>query len=173
MNYMSKRKSHSMSSNTESDNCPFNDLFEEISDELEHMSQTNNLSVIIKKYQDVKKQIETCRDNLTNLKKDFLDNRCESDEMISDIIYDYDYDHLISEINDLSITILGIKNIEMKISKYQELSKKILLCQKYLGSKKMEIFYCDQQKVEPAEPVKPVKPNELDKESLEIDKLVD
>jgi hypothetical protein len=109
-------------------------------------NKTSNLDIITKNYLENKKDLQEAKKLFTKIKnnhENFTTN-LKSDEIINDESFD-DMINQILNMSECDIT-LNQDNIESVIKQYQEMSKSIALCQKYLNSKKIDIIYCDDQK---------------------------
>ena len=115
---------------------------ETIVDNLDELQKSNRLKDILKKHNQIKTKLEGLKETVDIIKKNF-DSQIETKkEIIDDITYDkYCKDLNIDmedEFDDISL--------EDQVAKYKQYMKKIMACDAYLKSKKMEIIKCDDVK---------------------------
>ena len=136
---MSKNKTESKDpeSRIESD-------LESISEELTKLSKATKLKDILKKHKTIKTNLDDVSNKINLIKSSFE----LANENSKDVIDDETYDKYSKEILDLLETDFDNLDIDTQVKKYKILSKKIMCCDNYLKSKKIEIIDCDKKQEE-------------------------
>lgn len=133
----SKTESKDPESRIESD-------LESISEELTKLSKATKLKDILKKHKTIKTNLDDVSNKINLIKSSFE----LANENSKDVIDDETYDKYSKEILDLLETDFDNLDIDTQVKKYKILSKKIMCCDNYLKSKKIEIIDCDKKQEE-------------------------
>ena len=125
-----------------------NDEIDSISSEINILGKSTKLKDILKKYKQIKSNLDNINEKVTNIKSNFdsIDTKKDKSEK-KEPIDDDTYDKYTKEINEASETFDDL-SLDEQISGYKSLLKKISICENYLKSKKMEIIECPE--VEPS-----------------------
>lgn len=113
-----------------------------ISLELNKLSKSTKLKDILKKHKDIKTHISITTDKIETLEELFESEILEPVEIIDDETYEK-YTKEISEIVENMESDIDDLSVELLVKKYRSTTKKILCCEQYLNSKKLEVTYCD------------------------------
>ena len=138
------------SESNESDNESNDELdnkIDEISNELDVLNKSTKLKDILKKHKQIKNNLDDVYGKVKTIKTIFenIDSKKDSNKDDNkDIIDDATYDKYTKDINEIIKTI-NDKKLENQIAKYKILSKKVIACENYLKSKKMEIIECPDE----------------------------
>jgi len=124
-----------------------NDEIDGISDEINILSKSTKLKDILKKYKQIKNNLDNINEKVTILKSSFegIDSASKKDQ--KETIDDDTYDKFTKEISEMSEGFDDF-TLEEQISKYKLIIKKIIMCDQYLKSKKLEVIECSD--IEPS-----------------------
>ncbi len=112
-----------------------------ISNEINKINKSTKLKDILKKHKEIKTYISSTTKKITTIEELFESEIEESKEIIDDETYEK-YSKDIADIVELDINDFTVETL---VKKYRSTTKKIICCENYLKSKKMEIIYCDNE----------------------------
>lgn len=115
-----------------------------ISEDLTKLSKSTKLKDILKKHKHIKQELSIVSDQINQSKTLFESEIETSTEIIDDDTYEK-YTKDITDVMDLDLDEL---DLETQIKKYRSVAKKILCCENYIKSKKMDLIDCDKKKIE-------------------------
>lgn len=107
---------------------------------LEELSKSNKLKDILKKHNQIKNELHELQETIDEIKQKF-DSHID---IKKDIIDDVTYDKYCKDLNVDMEDIFDDISLEDQVIKYKQYIKKIMACENYLKSKKMEIIKCDE-----------------------------
>jgi hypothetical protein len=121
-----------------------NEEIDSISTEISALSKSTKLKDILKKYKQIKSNLDGINEKVINIKSNFdsIDVKKDKSEK-KDTIDDDTYDKYTKEITEASEKIDDL-SLDEQILGYKSLLKKITICENYLKSKKMEIIECPE-----------------------------
>ncbi len=126
--------------NEENTDTLIEDDLKNISDDINKLSKSTKLKDILKKHKTIKISIDKTTEKVNSLVKSFEEEFEEPKEIITDETYEK-YSKDIADFVDLNIDDIKINQM---VKKYRSITKKILCCETYLKSKKMQLIECDK-----------------------------
>lgn len=121
----------------------------ELENKIKALADISGFKKSITEHNKIQKELEKCKTRVEQLEK-FVDTISTNDESLISVndqieqITDEIYQQYLSEIKMLN-EIFDRLEIDEQVQVYQNIMNKIKICDNYLKSQKMEIFYIDKK----------------------------